>query len=719
VTIKAGKIGRTAGTSRKLASPQEPKRKTLVRQGCGDAAIQSFLTLIRAVTGGGNIATSDAPDTIGHFRGYVYAVAHAIASGIARTEFLVEQRRIEKGLEAWVPVPSPEIMNLLDRPNPDETGIELLYASSLEMSLFPVVYWFFARSGKDNHGGEIREIHRLAPQGMEPVIKDGRTTGYRRAISKAAPMIYGLDEIMPLRVPAPRGTGLGAPPMSAAGPAIRLLEMILRRQLADFESPGMDGIIAYADEDDPVKRDALLAVIKKLYRGPEGAMAPAVFQKDRVLIDRPPHSPVDMGYGPAIDAHRDGIQSSFRTPSMLIGLSKDVTRANAEGSEYVWAKWLLEPLLEIICARITQHIIIPQFGLDLRLSFKSPVPADRITQATVLSQLVAANIMTPNDARAELGLAPQPWGAGIYVMPLNIFIPDGEAMDSTGESDGENDQGQQKALSAGTPTRLTPGGYDKKARRVALVHVHSARAGYRPKVRKWFKRYFIRVGESVAAAVVGKAEQSARFDMTQEEAQEILRRVGMELEAGAAAVKLAKDVKSLMGQGIILGGDVEKALGGWDVVWGAQLPEVAKYLSLLDERHWKTVTQATQEQLGQVVVDGLASGKTIGEIAAQVQETAGGMADTRSALIADTESTKATSMGQQAFRDAYQIAYKQWACSFVNSRDSHMAADGQVVPNAGNFQVGSDNMQYPGEGDLAEENCNCHCVAIAIGDPGA
>lgn len=43
-------------------------------------------------------------------------------------------------------------------------------------------------------------------------------------------------------------------------------------------------------------------------------------------------------------------------------------------------------------------------------------------------------------------------------------------------------------------------------------------------------------------------------------------------------------------------------------------------------------------------------------------------------------------------------------------RETHLAADGTYPDDSGLFSVGSDKMECPGGGNLAEENCNCRCV---------
>src|SRR6266498_1792856 len=58
------------------------------------------------------------------------------------------------------------------------------------------------------------------------------------------------------------------------------------------------------------------------------------------------------------------------------------------------------------------------------------------------------------------------------------------------------------------------------------------------------------------------------------------------------------------------------------------------------------------------------------------------------------------------------VTRKRWVTAFKNSRDSHIAADGQIVPIDDQFLVGEEFCLFPGERSLSLKNrINCNCVA--------
>jgi uncharacterized protein with gpF-like domain len=62
------------------------------------------------------------------------------------------------------------------------------------------------------------------------------------------------------------------------------------------------------------------------------------------------------------------------------------------------------------------------------------------------------------------------------------------------------------------------------------------------------------------------------------------------------------------------------------------------------------------------------------------------------------------------------ISKKQWLTSGnPNVREAHEEANGQVVGADESFEVGGEQLRFPGDPDGSPENIiNCHCVAIPV-----
>lgn len=86
-----------------------------------------------------------------------------------------------------------------------------------------------------------------------------------------------------------------------------------------------------------------------------------------------------------------------------------------------------------------------------------------------------------------------------------------------------------------------------------------------------------------------------------------------------------------------------------------------------------------------------------------------------------TAATSALNETQSRVLQRSTYTHKQW----ITRRDdivraSHSAADGQTVPKASLFQVGSAMLSYPGQGSYPpEEVANCRCVMIGVNADGS
>ena len=88
----------------------------------------------------------------------------------------------------------------------------------------------------------------------------------------------------------------------------------------------------------------------------------------------------------------------------------------------------------------------------------------------------------------------------------------------------------------------------------------------------------------------------------------------------------------------------------------------------------------------------------------------------RADRIARTELGKAQSYGAEIGAEATGLQLnKQWM-TFIDGRerDSHRAANGQIVPMGGFFEVGIDKLKAPRIGGSAENVINCRCTHVHI-----
>jgi phage portal protein BeeE len=89
---------------------------------------------------------------------------------------------------------------------------------------------------------------------------------------------------------------------------------------------------------------------------------------------------------------RDKILEAWGMPKSMLGIVEDVNRANAEASEYMFSKWLVEERLDR-WRDLLNFEILPQFGATaegLEWDYDSPVPENSDQENAAITAKSAA-----------------------------------------------------------------------------------------------------------------------------------------------------------------------------------------------------------------------------------------------------------------------------------------------------------------------------------------
>jgi hypothetical protein len=124
------------------------------------------------------------------------------------------------------------------------------------------------------------------------------------------------------------------------------------------------------------------------------------------------------------------------------------------------------------------------------------------------------------------------------------------------------------------------------------------------------------------------------------------------------------------------------------------------------------VTHTTYGHIQDVMAQGVKNGSTHYEIGQQIENKLDELWKAGGETISRTEVNSA--MNAAMLEDARAMApdlNKVWACAFLNSRQDHMDADGQSVPQSEPFIVGGEEMMEPGDDSAsADQIVNCACT---------
>lgn len=145
-------------------------------------------------------------------------------------------------------------------------------------------------------------------------------------------------------------------------------------------------------------------------------------------------------------------------------------------------------------------------------------------------------------------------------------------------------------------------------------------------------------------------------------------------------------------------------------------PEAVLEFARSRENKLSGVADEVHARITESLEAGITKGDTTEELAARIRAEFNGLAVGRSRVIAMTETSAAYGQGRQQAMQEAGIGYKQWLTSGnANVRAAHAAANDQIVPVDGFFEVAGEQLAHPGDPAGSPENViNCHCVSIPV-----
>ena len=150
--------------------------------------------------------------------------------------------------------------------------------------------------------------------------------------------------------------------------------------------------------------------------------------------------------------------------------------------------------------------------------------------------------------------------------------------------------------------------------------------------------------------------------------------------------------------------------------------ESIAYLNNRFDKIFPDMAKTTKANLNRAIRRGLDTGRDLGltgdalfdYVNAEVTDTLPKKHLKRASTIARTEAQSLAQFGQyNVVKETGIPVVKEWICSFVRSRDSHINADGQEVERDEDFRVGGYPASYPADPRLPiREVANCNCNVI-------
>ena len=129
----------------------------------------------------------------------------------------------------------------------------------------------------------------------------------------------------------------------------------------------------------------------------------------------------------------------------------------------------------------------------------------------------------------------------------------------------------------------------------------------------------------------------------------------------------------------------------------------------------KTINSTTMDAIRSALAEGFSQGESIQKLSKRIEGYFETNAKYRAEMISRTEVIAASNRGAVDRYEKEGFQQKEWfAAMDERTRETHAAANGQIVGINEDFKVGGDSMPAPGQGIDPSENINCRCVCLPV-----
>ena len=626
--------------------------------------------------------------------GWVFACVSRISSAVAETKW----RLYTNGEDKTSEVTQHPLLDLFHYVNKFHTGLEMLEQTQTYIDLTGEVFWLVIRD-RSNIPAEIWVVN---PNKVK-VVPDKKMyiKGYVYKNGKEE-IPLSVDDIVHIKLPNPINPFRGQSPLGAVHADIEAEKYSSQYNRTFFQnSAEPSGVIQFEGTLTDSQYERLRYQWNKQYQGTSNAHKVAILEggaswQTAGVTQR------DMQFRDLRIMNRDTIMGVYGMPKHILGIAEDVNRANAEASEYTFARWVLKPRLERIKAKLNE-VLVPMYNdTNLILDYDTPIPADIDRNLAVADQGFKSGYITRNEARIKIGLEPIEDG--------DIFM---EPLSSQSQMLGDFGPGVDIEKSKKSIKKLNEKDYLEKRWKTFVDKVTPLENEYSQVLNTLFAKQ--------------KKEIASNFDKNSDiEPENIFNENDWNDELYASFEILA--LKGINQGGEQAKREIEDQANTQTRSISKQEPEVQfafefdnessavkGYLRNQALKNAKKINAVTGKLIRKVLEKARGEGVDIKTTRNNLINVSG-FSKERAERIARTETVSAVNFGQlESAKQSEIVSGKKWLAALdERTRETHDFADGQVKNLDQEFEVGDDHMMAPGQGGLPEENINCRCTITEV-----
>jgi HK97 family phage portal protein len=691
-----------------------------------------------------NLSTGDFLRSYGEI-GWLYACVSKIAQNVADVEW---SAYVNGDTNNEVTENQSQALAVLNNPNPFTSRYELMEMTDMYMSLCGKCFWVLEK----DKAGRNREIWCISPMDMW-IVPDVNNyikgyiykTGFQE-------IPFDPDQVIFFSMPDPYNQYGGVGPAQGARNSLEVDKYSSEHNRNFFYNGAkLSGILNVETDLDDDSWDRLTAQFEDKYRGVDNAHRIAIIEGGKANFNDLTMNNKDMDFFNLRQLTRDEILGVFGVHKSILGLTDDVSRANAETAEYVFQKHVIRPRLRRIQDKLNNEFV-KLFGENIKLQFTDPVPENKEFLVDALNQLVNKCI-APNEGRQilnkmfdDVNLEPLPNGDVIYY--INNLVPMGTPPPTVPNSNGgdnNNDISNDSTNNSNTNSNIDDSSNNnddnennldksikKKIQKSTKLKIkrllqksNSTRIQERDKLSKPLEdefgdtitKYLNAMQDDVVKKIGNGSKDPVDLDVWGKTLQAIVEPLYTKIfkTGGNAVVNEFKSISN----------SINKDLG---VSFNLKDPNVQKVIQNKVMKI-KGVNQTTKDRVKDVIQDSYNSDEGY-----NIQDVIGTLKNDftfspqRAATIGRTETLSSLN---QATMEGYKqnsdiIDGKAWlATDDDKTRDSHVQAgedystDSPIDVND-QFNVGGYDCDCPGDDDLPpEEVINCRCCLQPVINTGS
>lgn len=669
--------------------------------------------------------------------GWVYACAGAIADEIGKA--VIRLYRFDKG--EIKEVEEHPALDLIYRANNFTTKFDLLWLTSQYLELTGEAPWYLS---SPNDGQDPDQILLLRPDAIKVVPgKNGEVVGgYKyRVGGKEIPL--SPEEVAFLRFPDPNRQFRGKGTLQALTLPVAIEASSEEWNYKFFKNSARPD--AALSTDQKLTKEQLDRLDKKLrdkYRGNANSHKTLILQKG--LKWQPLQlSAKDMDFIEQSRFSRDKIMAVFRVPKTVLGISEDVNRANAEATDYVFAKRTIEPKLIRIEQQLNEFVL-PRFKNSDGLFFKfdSPVPEDEVSELAFIRSGLQDGWLTINEAREMEGYDSIGSDGDKIRVPFTTSPIDAEPVDQQNSVVFTENIAQVKSRDR---VKMKIKSFKKSLERSLAEEIRKRMLKKKSKRRgktkddvkpahtdKQFEFHNKQLNIADEFEVQFKSKMDAVFKAQLKTTLAKFPKSVKEVNPNGYNLSLASERRRYIASftesfiKLLVAQSAEAfSFVGQDRQFDPTDGAITSYLSNRAFKFANPVTRETNSLLGKTLAEGVTAGESIPDLRKRIVDVFGQMEKYRSERIARSETIRASNyVTQESWKESGVVSGKEW----LTAEDERVCPwcfplDGKVIDlesdffGKGDTVLGSDGRKLKLDYEDVEHpplHVNCRCTLIPV-----